>query len=240
MKNYFMKRAGLLFIALAFMMHSKAQVSIGLSSGYTASNIDVTGEPGDFGAAGAYMKTFHGWHLDLMVNVPLRNGFYFQPVIRYVTKGSAFKEARLPKAELDALYIPKGARLQLNYLEIPFNFVYKYTLGPGAIRAGLGPYVAHGLKGRYHYDIVKNGKSVMQDSKKVEFSRNANDNVTIVRMYPWDAGANFTLGYEFNNGLMLGANYSMGLTDIDRNDLTESRNRYLGVSLGFLFNREDY
>ncbi|RPE13730.1 PorT family protein [Chitinophaga lutea] len=236
-----MKKAGLLFISLAFLMHSKAQVSVGIDAGYTASNIDITGAAaGDFGQAESLMKTFHGWHLDLMINVPLANGFYFQPVIRYITKGSGFSETRTPKTELDGLYIPKGARLQLNYLEIPLNFVYKLPLGPGNLRAGLGPYAARGLKGRYHYDIVKNGQSITQNSKKVQFSREANDNIAVVRMHPWDAGANFTLGYEFNNGLMLGANYSMGLTDIDRSDFTESKNRYLGISLGFLFNREDY
>jgi hypothetical protein len=238
-----MKRAGLLFIALLFLVQARAQVSVGLSSGYTASEVNVSGSgTGDFGRAQGYMKTLHGWHLDLMVNVPLAQGFYFQPVIRYVTKGAGFREVAAveQKAALDAFYIPKGARLQLNYLEIPFNVVYKLTAGPGSVRAGLGPYVARGLKGRYHYDIVQHGKSITQNSKKVQFSRDANDNIAVVRVHPWDAGANFTLGYEFNNGLMLGANYSMGLTDIDRSSVTESRNRYLGVSLGFLFNREDY
>lgn len=237
-----MKKAGLLLIALGFLtIPGKAQVSVGLSSGYTASNITITGEtPGDFGQAENHMKTFHGWHLDLLVNVPLRNGFYFQPVIRYVTKGSGFDGVSSPKSALDGFYIPKGARLQLNYLEIPFNFVYKFPLGPGSVRAGLGPYVARGLKGRYHYNIVQNGSTVTQDSKKVQFSRHANDNLAVVRIHPWDAGANFTLGYELQNGLMLSANYSMGLTDIDRNDFTTSKNSYLGISLGFLFNREDY
>lgn len=236
-----MKRAGLLFIVSVFFTHARAQVSVGLSAGYTASNIEITGKASsDFGAADGYMETFHGWHMDLVVNVPLRHGFYFQPVIRYITKGTGFREAQLPKAELASLYIPRDARLQLNYLEVPLNFVYKCMVGPGAIRAGLGPYVARGLKGRYHYNIVQNGRNITQNSKKVQFSREADNNIAVVRMHPWDAGANFTLGYEFNNGLMLGANYSMGLTDIDRNDLTTSRNRYLGVSLGFLFNREDY
>ncbi len=39
---------------------------------------------------------------------------------------------------------------------------------------------------------------------------------------------------------MLGANYSLGLADIDRQELTSSKNRYVGISLGFLFSREDY
>ncbi len=236
-----MKKAGLLFIVLTILVNAQAQVSLGLRSGYTASDIRVSGTSrGDLGDAEGFMETFHGWHLDLLFNVPLQHGFYFQPVIRYVTKGTGFQAARQPKAELSSVYVPLGSRLKLNYLEIPFNFVYKLPLGSGKIAAGFGPYVAHGLKGRYDFDIVQNGQSVTQNSKAVQFSSKPNDNLVTMRVYPWDAGANFVLGYEFNNGIMISGNYSLGLTDVDRNRYTTSRNTYFGISVGFLFNREDY
>jgi hypothetical protein len=130
--------------------------------------------------------------------------------------------------------------MKLNYLELPFNLVYKYPLGIGSITGGFGPYVGYGLQGRYDFDITQNGRSITQNSKQIQFSRRSDDNLAVVRMYPWDAGANFMLGYEFNNGIMLGANYSMGLTDIDRVDNMSSKNQYLGISVGFLINREDY
>ncbi|MGX5818272.1 porin family protein [Chitinophaga lutea] len=236
-----MKKAGILFVLLASMMQAQSQVSVGIRTGYTASQLSVTGgSPSDLGVAEGYMETLHGWHLDLLINAPLGKGFYLQPVIRYITKGSGFKEAHVPNKALSSLYIPEGSRLQLNYLELPLNVVYKLPLGPGVVTAGLGPYAAVGLKGRYHFDIMQDGRSVSQTSKRVQFSTRQDDNVAVVRMHPWDAGANFTLGYEFNSGIMLGANYSMGMTDIDRNRYSATKNRYLGVTLGFLFNREDY
>jgi len=231
-----MKRVLLLFIVMIFVFHSKAQVSMGLRSGYTAANLDVTSETG----SDEQHTTFHGWHLDLVINVPVYEGLYFQPIVRYITKGTGYGGERPVKPELSGAYIPTGSKLQLNYLEVPLNFVYKFPLAKGKITAGLGPYIAAGLKGRYHYNIVQNGRNVTSDSKQVQFSRRANDNLAVVRMYPWDAGANFALGYEFNNGIMLGANYSLGMTDTDRSNLTSSKNRYLAFSVGFLFNREDY
>lgn len=236
-----MKRVLLLFIVLTYAFHSSGQVSMGLRSGYTAASLEVTGETGGGSGetAGGY-TTFHGWHLDLVINVPVYEGLYFQPVIRYITKGTGFGRPQPIKPELSGAYVPAGSKLQLNYLELPLNVVYKFPLGNGKVTAGLGPYVAAGLKGRYHFNIMQNGRNITNNSKQVQFSRKANDNLAVVRMYPWDAGANFALGYEFNNGIMLGANYSMGMTDADRSEYTTSRNRYLAVSVGFLFNREDY
>lgn len=237
-----MKRTGLLIIILtSLLLSAQAQVSIGIRSGYTAANMKISGDVrSELGDVTGNMKTFHGWHLDMVFNMPLRHGFYLQPVLRYITKGTSFQESRIPKAELNGIYIPRGSQMKLNYLELPVNLVYKYPLGIGNITGGFGPYVGYGLQGRYDFDIMQNGRSITQNSKQVQFSRRSDDNLAVVRMYPWDAGANFMLGYEFNNGLMVGANYSMGLTDIDRVDGMSSKNQYVGVSVGFLFNREDY
>ena len=237
-----MKKSVLLIIFLtSFVLGVQAQVSLGIRSGYTAASMKISGDVrSELGDVTGNMKTFHGWHLDLLINMPLSNGFYLQPVIRYITKGTGFQTSRIPKAELNGVYIPNGSRMKLNYLELPVNLVYKFPLGIGNITGGFGPYVGYGLRGRYDFDITQNGRSITQNSKQVQFSRRSDDNLAVVRMYPWDAGANFALGYEFDNGLMVGANYSMGLTDIDRIDNMSSKNQYLGVSVGFLFNREDY
>lgn len=218
-----------------------SQVSLGIRGGYTASDMEITGDsPGSFAYPAGDKETLHGWHIELLVNVPVFAGLYFQPAFRYVTKGTCLEESPDRKIELNGVYIPKGNALRLNYLEMPMNFVYKFPLFKGKITAGLGPYIARGLNGRYSYNIVQDGREVTRHVKDVQFSRRSNDNLAVQRMYPWDAGANFALGYEFDNCLMLGVNYSMGMTDNDRSEFTESKNRYLGVSVGILFNREDY
>ncbi|MBO9152769.1 outer membrane beta-barrel protein [Chitinophaga sp. GCM10012297] len=236
-----MKISTLLFVMLlCVIVPAFSQVSLGIRSGYTASNMHISGEaPGGFGSTGG-SETLHGWHLELLLNVPVVAGFYLQPGFRYVTKGAALDETFDIKTELSGVYIPRGSALRLNYFEMPLNIVYKRPLWKGRATLGVGPYLARGLNGRYSYNIVQNGNTVTKHIKDVQFSRRHNDNLAVLRMYPWDAGANFAIGYEFDNYLMLGANYSLGLTDNDRSGFTESRNRYVGISVGVLFNREDY
>ncbi len=214
---------------------------MGIRGGYTSANLHITGEaPGSFSASGGSMDAYRGWHAELLLDVPLTSGLYLQPAFRYITKGTGLNETADPKEELSGIYIPHGNSLRLNYLELPLSLVYKYPLGKGRITAGAGPYLAYGLNGRYSYNIMQDGRTISRHSKDVQFTRKNNDNLAVLRMHPWDAGANFSIGYEFFSCLTLGANYSLGFTDIDRQDLTSSKNRYLGVSLGFLFSREDY
>ncbi len=59
-------------------------------------------------------------------------------------------------------------------------------------------------------------------------------------MTRWEGGAHFSVGYEFFSSVTVSANCSIGLTDADRSSFSHSRNQYLGLSVGFLFNREDY
>jgi hypothetical protein len=40
--------------------------------------------------------------------------------------------------------------------------------------------------------------------------------------------------------VMIGANYSYGMVDIDNSAAYKVKNSYLGISIGILLNREDY
>lgn len=237
-----MKRALLLLcIPVLVSTASPAQVSLGIRTGYTAAHMQIKGNQ-DFvniDQISGRRSTFHGWHLDLVINAPMGGNFYVQPLIRYISKGTSFEEPAAIKSPLSGAYISASSSIELNYLEIPVNFLYKLPLGNGKLTAGLGPYFSTGLNGRYHFNIVQNGRSVTGDSKKIEFS-GGGDNLSVVRMYKWDLGGNLALGYEFNSGMMLGVNASKGMIDVDRSLFTTSKNYYYAVSIGFLFNREDY
>ena len=52
-----------------------------------------------------------------------------------------------------------------------------------------------------------------------------------------DAGLNGIAGFEFKNGLLLGINYDLGLTDIGNDGTSEvsTKNRVFGISIGFKF-----
>lgn len=230
-------------LAILFFSTAYSQVSIGIRTGYTSAGMDIKGDVSAYlGDVPGDAETFHGWHLDFLINIPLQHGLYLQPVIRYVTKGTRF-DGRTPIKDqvVPSVFMQRANKLQLNYLELPLNLVYKLPVGPGSLVAGLGPYVACGLKGHYEFNVVQNGQTVMKHEKPVDFSRSrSNSNNEVLRMYPWDAGANFTLGFEFKSGITIGANYSLGMTDVDRYAPSESKHHYWGLTLGFLFNREDY
>lgn len=217
------------------------QVSIGVRGGYNASNIEISGNaPAGMGIGKGYMKPLHSWHADFMLNIPLIERLYLQPYIRYIRKGAVIRDQYLGKPDLSGMLITKGTRLELDYLELPLNLVYKLPVGNGRLVGGVGPYVGYGIRGKYSFTMERDGEEVSRDVRKVQFSGKADDNLAVIRMAPWEAGAHLSVGYEFFSSVNIAVNCNIGLTDTDRSELTRSRNQYVGLSVGFLFNREDY
>jgi hypothetical protein len=112
-----------------------------------------------------------------------------------------------------------GGNVHLNYLEAPIHGLYQYPVGPGAIRAGLGPYFAYGI----------GGKADGQNS----FGNGAND----VGYKRFDAGLSVSAGYELDMGLSLTLGYDYGLTNAayTTGDFISANNRTLSLKVGFEF-----
>lgn len=215
------------------------QVSVGVRGGMNASNIEFGGDAADVIGKG-YMKPLYGWHADLMLNIPLIDRVYLQPYFRYIRKGAVIRDQPWLKPDVPGMLVSKGRRMELNYLELPLNVVYKLPLGKGHLTGGLGPYVGYGLSGRYSFMTTKDGETVSQDFRDVRFSRGSGGDDNMIGMSRWDAGAHFSVGYEFFSSFTVSANCNIGMKDVDRSEFTRSRNQYVGLSVGFLFNREDY
>lgn len=215
------------------------QVSVGVRGGFNASNIEFGGHSEDVIGSG-YMKPLQSWHADLLINIPLFNRLYLQPYLRYIRKGATIREQPWLKPELPGLLVSKGSSMELNYLELPLNLVYKLPVGRGHLTGGIGPYAGYGLSGKYTFRTVRDGNEVSREVKEVHFSGGREDDPAVIRMNRWEGGAHFSVGYEFFSSLHIAANCNVGLTNSDRSNLTRSRNQYIGLSVGFLFNREDY
>ncbi len=226
----------LFFILMLCYATANAQVSMGIRGGYTIANLLfeeksqplTTSTPGQLNSA----------HADLLLNIPLSGGFYLQPVIRYVTKGANFQNNNSVKPV--NVYLSATDRIKVHYLELPLNLVYKIPVGFGKITVGAGPYVAYGMTGRYNTAIEYNGQTIQKSYQNIEFRDGDQAAATNMRLRRWEGGANFMMGLEFKNMLMLGVNYSYGMSDLDRTHATTVKNRYLGISMGFLLNREDW
>lgn len=159
-----------------------------------------------------------GFHGGVNVQIPVGTSSYLQPGVEYRQKGAEMTD---------------GSEVQLSYIDVPVNFVYKPSLGTGGVVLGFGPYVGFGVDGKVtaangtERDVVFTDEYRTTESASLQYKK-------------LDAGANFMAGYEMRNGLSVGLNAQLGLVDINPkstipNDQTRNRNTGFGVSLGYRF-----
>ncbi|HEY6082376.1 MAG TPA: porin family protein [Chitinophagaceae bacterium] len=144
-------------------------------------------------------------------NISLADEFYFQPSLLYAGKGGKDKNS--------------DTKINLSYLELPLDFLFKPDIGNGnKFIVGVGPYVAYGIGGS-----VK-GSTPSYDPFK---SYNGTD----ASLKRFDAGANVQLGYEMPSGFNVGLNTDLGLVNaLNHGDNNNSfRNTSFAVTVGYTF-----
>jgi hypothetical protein len=233
-----MKKILLLLLSITASPIIYAQVSLGIRGGFNLSAMKFESEAGQK-SGGIYSgNQLKNLQADLLLNVPLYGGLHLQPSFRYVTKGTLFDPVNAQQSSVS--FGEVGNRIRVRYIEMPVNLVYKFMLSGCKLVLGGGPYAAYGLTGNYHTDIILNGKVVSHNNHSLAFDNT--DNVVLPGMYlnRWDAGINTTVGIELNNLVMIGINYSIGMVDLDNSPAYKVKNSSAGISVGILFNREDY
>ncbi len=235
MKNF----TCLLLLAVVAGLPLHAQISVGFRGGYTLSTMRYDDPTIGYKNNGIGTPSqAKSWHADLLLDMPVgHQGLYLQPVFRYITKGANFEQA---SSRPTGVYLPSANKITLHYLELPVNLLYKLPVSFGKITAGAGPYVGYGLGGKYNVAIRYNGEVLQNNEQDIDFHEGSGILSTNSQLRRWDAGANFMVGVEFNSLIVVGANYSLGLTDLDKSSVTSLKNSYLGISLGVILNREDY
>ena len=206
------------------------QVSLGVRGGYINSEIVSTGTNHHVGTSAS-----DNWTVGAYANIPLFSHWYLQPGIDYTQKGATMNFGTYHP---DFLFTTDVTKLKLQYLEVPVNLVYKINTGIGKIVLGGGPYAAYAAGGNYHLVVYNSGKKVQSNDQKINFG-SPNILGTDVDLKRWDAGANGTLGIEFNCYLSLSVHYSRGFVDIDKSG-NNFKNQYWGIKLGVMLDREDW
>ncbi len=155
-----------------------------------------------------------GFHAGVNAILGIAPEFYLQPGILFSTKGCKFEDSDL--------------KLNVSYLEIPLNFLYRGELGNGYVLVGFGPYLGFGLSGK-----LKTGEGHSVD---VEFS-NEYSTGSIVTMKRFDAGANVFAGYELSSGIFFQLNTQLGLLKINPEATGKLtwKNTGFGLSAGYRF-----
>jgi len=159
-----------------------------------------------------------GFLLGVNAEIPFADDFYFQPGLQFAVKGAKIEDDKV----------------NLNYLELPLNFLYKPLLGDGHLILGFGPYLAYGIGGTVKsddgdYDVKFSGDVTPTDVLKYYCAK------------PFDAGANIFFGYEFSNRISFQLNTQLGFINmtpkVDGNEIkdTSMKNTGFGFSVGFRF-----
>ncbi len=231
----------LIMIALAggnysFAQSSGGKIKYGVKAGINAAY---------FGFSSAYKKdakeegfrslpviSFHaGGHVDYALTeaISLQGGL--------TLSGKGSREIWSGEDEFDGYYYDGSFKESLLYLEIPVNAVYK----TGRFYVGAGPYAGYALSGKwkekYEEDFGDGDIDYDEESGKVVFSGN---NAYRKR---FDAGVNFLAGYQLSNKISLGANFGLGLVNLNKSDFANNdqrdywsaKNRVFSISVGYTF-----
>lgn len=223
-------------LVLTTLLPLHAQVSFGLRGGYNVSATQIKNSQGYKSNSLGTNSQLTTLHADLIVNVPVYGKLYFQPLVRYITKGAYLR----PLPSKPGEYVESANQLKLHYLETPLNFVLKFPVGLGKVVVGAGPYVAYGLGGSYDLDLIYDGAVVSTDSHNLQFNYKDKGIAPGAQLGRFDAGANVIVSLELNSLIVVGANLSRGMFNLDRNSSARISNSYFSLSLGVLLDREDY
>lgn len=219
----------ILTILLALSIQAKAQsekTSFGIYAGVNLQNFNGEDASGDK-LSNTLVPRFT---VGINAAIPLAPSFYFQPGLQFISKGT-----KGPVSFNDNNGSQTITReINLNYIEVPLNLVFKPTLGPGRIILGLGPYVGYSFSGKAKFTDTSEPFDIKIKYEKTVPNDDANN---LIYFKPLDVGANFFVGYELSNGLSLVLNSQLGLININSDTNTElaNKNTGFGVLIGYRF-----
>ena len=183
---------------------AQSKTTFGIRAGVNFQNLN--GKDGDGDDLDYKLKT--GFNAGVNAEIPVGIDFYVQPGLLFSTKGA--------KANVG------DGKINLSYLELPVNFIYKPELGEGRMVLGFGPYAAYAVGGK---------------TKNPDADINFGDQSDEWKRF--DAGANLLAGYEFSNKLSFQLNAGLGLLRLNNREDEDSKsslkNTGFGVSLGYRF-----
>ncbi len=208
----------LLFTAMFTAVQSFAQLSFGVKGSFNMYNLSSKDNDGKK----IESSMIPAFDAGAFVEIPIAPEFYFRPELYFATKGAKSKN-QTPESKIN-----------LSYIVLPLNFLYKSDLSGGKVFIGIGPYLALGVGGK-----ISSGSN----DYKIKFKNDVtmNDLETSLYYKPIDFGANLIAGYEFKNKISLAINTSLGLTNIEskvdgKQADSSTKNNGFGLTIGYQFN----
>jgi len=200
----------LLIIVVAFTMTTKsfAQAKYGVKAGLNLANISEKSSAGS-GNEGKTSKI--GFHFGGTAEFPASEAVSVQTGLLFSSKGY--------KISLEG----GSGSLNVNYLEIPINTIYKIEIGSSKLCLSAGPYLAYAVSGSAKFGDLELDVNIGSD-----------DTDTFKAL---DYGLNIGAGVELNDKITIGLQYGIGLANISSYTGygTSAKNNVFGISVGYMF-----
>jgi len=210
----------------AYLGNPNGESSIGIYGGINFQNINGKDASGDKLSNSLVLR----YHIGVNGEIPIAPDFYLQIGLQYISKGT--------KGEV--LYIDNNGaysidrEITMNYVELPLHLKYKPLVGQGHLLVGFGPYVSYCFGGKAAFS----GNSAPNDID-LELVKNvpAGSSNNLIYFKRMDVGADFFVGYEFQNGLNFVLNSQLGLININSETSSKlaQQNTGFGLSIGYRF-----
>lgn len=233
MINLIKSLAVIIFIAL--VTGAQAQVNFGIKAGLNLNNISQDFEDG---VDEIDTKSKVGYHVGVVLDVPLSDVLSLQPGLLFNSKGYSVD---LDEEFGDGVSDDSYYRSSFNYLEVPVHVAYKID----AFQIYAGPYVAFGVGGKSKYKYKLDGADEDESddfkNKPVFGEITEEESLDDEKQYynAFDAGINFGLGYQ-TGPVLINAGYSLGLVNMlpqvkGEDSDNKISNRVLSLSVSYLF-----
>ncbi len=200
----------LLIIVVAFTMTTKsfAQAKYGVKAGLNLANIS---EKSSFGSGNEGKTSKIGFHFGGTAEFPASEAVSVQTGLLFSSKGY--------KISLEGT----SGSMNVNYLEIPINTIYKIEIGSSKLCLSAGPYLAYAVSG-----------SAKSGDLELDVNIGSDDTDTFKAL---DYGLNIGAGVELNDKITIGLQYGIGLANISSyTDFGYSaKNNVFGISVGYMF-----
>ena len=210
---------------------ANAQTKVGIKAGVNFSNVMMNDENGNKTST----QSMPGILLGFTVDIPITGDFYIQPALQYSRKGY--------QQETGGFYgSATNFKVDVSYIEVPVNLLYKPHLGAGNLLLGAGPYIGYGTGGKWKSDTdAAIGDMIIGNKGDVIFRNDAMDGGDLNSYSygkPLDYGLNFLAGYEFFGRLSIQLGVQLGLANLEPEIEGIKRegklkNAGFGISLGY-------
>ncbi len=174
-----------------------------------------------------------GMGAGIVADISFNNHISLKPSLNFLQKKS-----RLEYQTDDFPGKTFSVNSNLNYLELPLNFVYKFPLKSMTLYVGAGPSFGYGISGKlkatgYIYSEVEGDQvpDIIEVKTELDAFKKEADNGAEFKRF--DISANAVAGLELKNGLYVNAGYMLGFSNLLKDD--SYKNRGIQLTVGFLF-----